>query len=183
MNTCISNCSMAKYSVALIGEHATVTTVTKEVPWVNDIRPCRRKLPIRRGASALEMAIMLPLLFLMVFGIIEFGRAIMVHQVLVNSAREATRRAVIPGATDAQVLATVTKSMNSAGITGYSVGLTIDGTSATLDGSSSSITNAPAKSSIGLKLSVTNSNVSWGVMNLVGSGRIFAAGVEMRKEG
>ena len=136
----------------------------------------------RRGASAVEMAIVLPLLLLMIFGIIEFGRAIMVHQILVNAAREATRRAVIPGATDAQVLSRVSNYMSSAGITGYTVSLEIDGTAATLDGSSTSITNAPSKSAIGIQISVPYNQVSWGIMNLIGGNRNFAAGVQMRKE-
>ncbi len=136
----------------------------------------------RRGASAVEMAIVLPLLLLMIFGIIEFGRAIMVHQVLVNAAREATRRAVIPGATDAQVMARITNYMNGAGISGYSVTLKIDGTVATLDGSSSSITNAASKSAIGIGISVPHSQVSFGIISLISSNRNFSAGVEMRKE-
>lgn len=136
----------------------------------------------RRGASAVEMAIILPLLLLMIFGMIELGRAIMVHQILVNAAREATRRAVVPGATDAQVHSRISNYMSSAGISGYTVSLTIDGTASTLSGSSSSITNAPSKSAIGIEISVPNSEVSWGVMNLIASNRNFAAGVQMRKE-
>ena len=39
-------------------------------------RPCRRN---RRGAAVVEFAIVAPLFFLMIFGMIEFGRAIMVQ--------------------------------------------------------------------------------------------------------
>ena len=141
-----------------------------------------RKGHKRYGASAVEMAIALPLLLLIVFGIIEFGRAIMVHQVLVNSAREATRRAVIPGATDAQVLTSISNYMSSAGITGYTVALAVDGTTKTLDSSSSNITNAPSKSTISIQISVPHNKVSFGIIRLIASNRNFAASAHMRKE-
>ena len=41
----------------------------------------------RRGAAATEFAIVAPVFFLMVIGFIEFGRALMVQQVLVNASR------------------------------------------------------------------------------------------------
>ena len=55
-------------------------------------KKCRTQ---RVGAVAVEMAIVLPLLLVLVFGIIEFGRLMMVQQILVNTAREAARRAVV----------------------------------------------------------------------------------------
>ncbi len=57
----------------------------------------------RRGVAAVEMALVLPLFFTIVLGIIEFGRALMVSQVVTNAAREATRRAVLNGATNQEI--------------------------------------------------------------------------------
>jgi Flp pilus assembly protein TadG len=59
-------------------------------------RLCRRN---RRGASAVEFALVAPVLFLLVFGIIEFGRMIMVQQVVINASREGARAAIIEGVT------------------------------------------------------------------------------------
>jgi len=58
----------------------------------------------RRGAVAAEMAIVLPIFILAMIGIIEFGRAVMVQQILVNAAREGARRAIVQGATNDEVM-------------------------------------------------------------------------------
>lgn len=47
--------------------------------------------PSERGAVAVEMAILLPILLLMVLGIIEFGRALNAQITLTNAAREGVR--------------------------------------------------------------------------------------------
>ena len=44
----------------------------------------------RRGAALVEMALVLPIFFGVVLGIVEFGRAMMVSQMVTNAAREAT---------------------------------------------------------------------------------------------
>jgi Flp pilus assembly protein TadG len=57
----------------------------------------------RRGAALVEMAIVLPIFLLVSLGIIEFGRALMVANLITNSAREGARLAVLDGSTNAQV--------------------------------------------------------------------------------
>lgn len=47
----------------------------------------------RRGTSVVEFAVIAPVFFLLVFGIIEFGRLMMVRQAMTNAAREAGRKA------------------------------------------------------------------------------------------
>lgn len=51
--------------------------------------PARR----RRGATVVEFAVVAPVLFLFIFGIIEFGRLVMVQQAITNAARESCREA------------------------------------------------------------------------------------------
>lgn len=52
----------------------------------------RRMLgPRDRGAAAVEFAIMLPLLLLLVFGIIDFGRALNAQVTITQAAREGAR--------------------------------------------------------------------------------------------
>jgi Flp pilus assembly protein TadG len=48
-----------------------------------------------RGAAAVEMALVLPLLILLLGGIIDFGRAFMTEVILTNAAREGSRMALI----------------------------------------------------------------------------------------
>ncbi len=61
------------------------------------------------GQALVEFALVLPLLLLMVLGIIDFGRAWNLHQVLTDAAREGVRKAVIfdPATTKDSVLAVV----------------------------------------------------------------------------
>jgi hypothetical protein len=63
-----------------------------------------------------EFAIVAPLFFLLVFGMIEYGRMVMVQQVITNASREGARRAVLDGATTAEVKSKVNDYLESAGI-------------------------------------------------------------------
>jgi Flp pilus assembly protein TadG len=100
-------------------------------------RPCRRN---RRGAALVEFALVVPIFFLMVFGMIEFGRAIMVQQVLTNASREGARVAVLdsPTSTASEVNTTVTSYLQKAGISGATV--TIDPTNPTAAGYGAPVT-------------------------------------------
>jgi Flp pilus assembly protein TadG len=66
----------------------------------------------RPGAAAVETALVLPLFFLIVFGVIEFGRAFMVAQLLTNAAREGARAAITAGSTNAAVVTKVKALVN-----------------------------------------------------------------------
>jgi Flp pilus assembly protein TadG len=61
----------------------------------------------RTGAAAVEMAVVLPLFLLVVFGIVEFGRGMMVKQLLANSARLGARRSIVEGKTNSEIEAIV----------------------------------------------------------------------------
>jgi len=67
------------------------------------VRPGRVPARSRRGASVVEFAVVAPVFFLFVFGMIEFGRMVMVHQLLIGAAREGARQAAVDGATTATV--------------------------------------------------------------------------------
>ncbi|APZ95492.1 TadE family protein [Fuerstiella marisgermanici] len=56
----------------------------------------RRNAP-RKGAALVEAAIVIPMFFMVILGIVEFGRGMMVAQLVTNAAREAARRAVLDG--------------------------------------------------------------------------------------
>jgi Flp pilus assembly protein TadG len=53
----------------------------------------------RRGATLVEFAITVPILFLFVFGSFEFSRVIMLRNTIENAACEGARRGIVPGAT------------------------------------------------------------------------------------
>jgi Flp pilus assembly protein TadG len=78
----------------------------------------------RRGASAVEFAIVAPVFFLVVLGIIEFGRMVMVQQVITNAAREGARIAVLDSATTARVTTRVNDYLSAARLRGATVTVT-----------------------------------------------------------
>ncbi|MCP4175332.1 MAG: pilus assembly protein [Fuerstiella sp.] len=95
----------------------------------------------RRGAAMVEMAVCFPV-FMLLLGIIEFGRGLMVSQLLTSAAREGCRSAVIDGATDASVEAEmITQVVNTVGCTAADVGISIVVTSV----SDGSVVPLPAK--------------------------------------
>ena len=53
----------------------------------------------RRGAAAIEFALVAPLFLLFIFAMIEFGRMMMVQQVLIQASRDGARHAIVNGAT------------------------------------------------------------------------------------
>jgi Flp pilus assembly protein TadG len=55
----------------------------------------QRRANCRRGTSAVEFAFIAPLFFLLVIGMIEFSRALMVQQVLTSASREGARTATL----------------------------------------------------------------------------------------
>jgi len=69
-----------------------------------------------RGNAVVEMALVLPFLLLLVFGITEFGRAWMTLNVLQTAAREGARLAVVTTPDVAAVQARATAVCNAAAI-------------------------------------------------------------------
>ena len=82
--------------------------------------PRSRKCPHRCGVAIVEFALVAPVFFAMILGIIEVGRMLMVQEILVNAAREGARAAIQANETDAQVTTVVSTCMTAAGISSYS---------------------------------------------------------------
>jgi Flp pilus assembly protein TadG len=59
-----------------------------------------------RGQALVEFALIVPILFLLIFGIIEFGRIYSAHLTANHSAREGVRAAAV-GATDSEIISIV----------------------------------------------------------------------------
>src|SRR5947207_5936953 len=72
----------------------------------------------RRGAAIIEFALLAPVLFMLVLGMIEFGRVLMVAQLLTDAAREGGRLAVVAGSNTDKVTSTVDSFLTNAGVNG-----------------------------------------------------------------
>jgi hypothetical protein len=65
-----------------------------------------------RGAAAVEFALLLPLLLLLVFGIIDFGRMLNAEILISEAAREGARAAALAGTGEASArIGVVTQGM------------------------------------------------------------------------
>ena len=82
--------------------------------------------PRRRGAAMVEMALVLPIFVMVTLGIIEFGRAMMVAQLITNAAREGARLAIIDGNSNTIVRTSIQDFLKEAvGVSAADVGITI----------------------------------------------------------
>jgi Flp pilus assembly protein TadG len=73
-----------------------------------------------RGASAVEFAILLPVLLLILFGTIEFGMVMYSREVLTNASREGARAGIVqqvPKPTVGEIQNVVTNYLTGTGIT------------------------------------------------------------------
>jgi Flp pilus assembly pilin Flp len=79
------------------------------------------------GQTIIEFALLLPILIMVLFGITEFGRAIMVKNVLHTAAREGARLAAVSAVGDSlQVQARVVTVLQAASINDYQIIITTD---------------------------------------------------------
>jgi len=79
-----------------------------------------------RGQGLVEFALILPVFLLLLFGMVEFGRAYMTKNILTGAAREAVRRAAVQSDSATAINEAQTRAqevLNSAGI--YSAVVTV----------------------------------------------------------
>jgi Flp pilus assembly protein TadG len=131
----------------------------------------RRRKQARRGAAVTEFAIVAPVFFLMVIGFIEFGRAMMVQEVLINASRVGARMASTTGSTTTAVQTAVTS---------YASGVAVPNVSVT-------VTPDPATAVAGTAITVTATvpfdKVTWMHTPWFLGGKTLHANSQMRKEG
>ena len=111
----------------------------------------RRK---RRAAAAVEFAIAAPILFLFVLAIFEFGRAVMVIDLLGNAARAGCREGVVQGKSTSGITSDVLSQLQSESVNGASVTVEVNG--AVADSST-----AQSGDIITVVVSVPVSSVTW----------------------
>jgi hypothetical protein len=82
--------------------------------------------PSRSGVAVVEFAVVAPLFFLLILGMIEFGRMVMVQQVITNASREGARTAIVQGATTSDVVGVVNNYLAGGGVRGATVAVSPD---------------------------------------------------------
>ena len=85
---------------------------------------------IRRGVAVVEMAVITPFVFALLFGIIEFGWLFTVQHTMVNASREGARIGVLQGSDVADVEAQTRSFLEPMGLDDD---VTVEVTEATVD--------------------------------------------------
>ncbi|MCA9265155.1 MAG: pilus assembly protein [Planctomycetales bacterium] len=87
---------------------------------------CRSRRTDRRGVAAVEFAVCLPVIVLLVLGAIEATNMVFLKQSLSVAAYEGGRTAVVPDATDADVIAKCQEILNERRVNGANIAITPD---------------------------------------------------------
>ena len=132
---------------------------------------CRSYRRQRRAAAVVEFAIVAPVFFLLVLGMVEYGRMVMVQQVITNASREGARQAVLDGATSAEVSALVNSYLASGAISGATVTVAPDPP-----------TGAEFGDPVTVAVSIPFSQVSWLPSPMYLGGKTLTASTVMRRE-
>lgn len=136
----------------------------------------------RTGSAMVEVAVCFPVFLLILLGIIEFGRAMSVNQILNSAARIGCRTAILDESTNASVTSLVKGHVvNTLGCSQNSVTVTINVTSSSTGQSLSDVSAAKSGDLISLDVAVPFSAVSWAVQNVL-SGKNIRGQCAMQHE-
>lgn len=123
---------------------------------------CRLCRKYRGGVAAVEFAVVAPLFFLLVFGMIEYGRLVMVQQLLTNASREGARTGVVLSAADLtldKIRPSVTDFLTDAGIS--TTNATVTAAAVNPDGSEKLLGSANYGDGIKVSVSIPFGDVSY----------------------
>jgi len=129
----------------------------------------------RRGAATVEFALVAPLLFLLILGMMEFGRVMMVQNLLDNAARNGCREGVIAGTDDNALKTAVSKSLRGLGTNQATVEIRVND-------QVKNASTATTGDSISVSVSVSADKISWVPIRLFTAGKTLRGVVVMRRE-
>lgn len=116
----------------------------------------------RRGAALVEAALVLPIFFMVILGIVEFGRAFMISQMIQNAAREGCRKGVTGAYTTATITSDIKSELSSLGVDSTKVNVTVLVTVETGNPAvaNNEVANATTKDLVSVTVSVPFANVA-----------------------
>jgi Flp pilus assembly protein TadG len=124
----------------------------------------------RGGAAAVELAMLMPPILILLLGVWEVGRMIEIQQILANAAREGARQASTGQYTNQQVEQVVAQYLKVAGVPTTNLNVTgsngpqmvTDLTNPTYD-----VSNAAYLDQIQVKVQIPFQDVRWSVLSLI----------------
>jgi Flp pilus assembly protein TadG len=121
-----------------------------EKPIMHIAKPSHRRRASRRGTTLIEFAFVAPVFFLLVMGMIEFGRGMMVAALLANAAHQGARAGALDGAQSSDVTNAVNNYLGAGNISGASITVTPNPPS-----------SAGAGQDVSVTVSIGYSKVTW----------------------
>jgi Flp pilus assembly protein TadG len=131
----------------------------------------------RRGAAAVEFAIVAPVFFLLALGLVEIGRMVMLQQSLTNAAREGCRVAGLASSIDSRLIETRVR-----GYLQSVVGATATDAAKVRITAPATLANVPSETDLVVAVQLTYADATWLPLNLVGLNPTIAAEVRRKRE-
>jgi Flp pilus assembly protein TadG len=119
---------------------------------VKTVRPCRR-LP-RRGAHAVEFAVVSSVMFVFILGLVELSRGFMVQHLLTNAARTGCRIGILPGKANSDITTAVNSTLSSQGIRNDTITVQVNDNSA-------DVSSAKTGDEVTVLVSIPVASVTW----------------------
>ncbi|HEX7446515.1 MAG TPA: TadE/TadG family type IV pilus assembly protein [Pirellulales bacterium] len=114
---------------------------------MNRTRRQARRARQRRGTALVEFAMVAPVFFLFMVGAIEFGRAIMVQEVLTDASREGARVGIVDGMQTSDVQSAANAYLTAMKVSGATVSVSPQNPGSTPSGTQVTVTvSIPYKS-------------------------------------
>jgi Flp pilus assembly protein TadG len=136
-----------------------------------------RRKQVRRGATVIEFVLVAFVFFLLIFGLIETGRMVMIQQALTNAAREGCRAAGLASSIDtARVESAVRDYLQSV------VGSSASNASVVRVTLPSTLTNIPSGTELSVAVELNYRDASWLPLDFVGLDPTIAAEATRQRE-
>jgi len=113
-----------------------------------------RRRNARPGVNVVEFAVVVPVFFLLVFGIVEVARGFMTTHLLTNAARAGCRLGILNGKSTDEIKAAVNNVLSGQTISGFTITVTVNGKA--VDAST-----AASNDEITVVVSVPVADISW----------------------
>ena len=108
----------------------------------------------------IEFAVVAPVLFLLLLGIFELGRGLMVTELLMAAARAGCRVGVVAGKSSSDVIDATNKVLSTVGITGDTATVFVNDTQVSGAGTDP-LTNAPSGAEVSVIVTVPVAKITW----------------------
>lgn len=132
----------------------------------------------RRGIAAVEFAVVLPFLAILVLGIVEFGRVLHIRQVLNDAVRKGCRLGIYPNRSSAAITSEINNILSDNSIGSGSATITI-----LVNGQKVDASTAVKNDQVSVSVSVPFSQLSWGPVTWLSGSASLSATLVMQRQG